>query len=683
MNGLPIKILSASAGAGKTYRLTEKLLDFIKAGTEPENILATTFTNKAASELVERVRTELFKEGLKDSAQRILDGYLGTVNSVCGRLLKEFAFECGLSPVQDILPEVEGQLIFERAIASVVEEYSPKIEPIAIRFGMKERNINGNSSGSTNQYHSNAEDWRDSVKSIISHARQNNIDPIDLKQSAKQSWETLKKILDKPEPTDQWASLDNDLTTAINSAYIEIKDNDDSYKGTKDVLDMLEVYVRTDVHASSLSWHDWAKLSKTKPCKASQGIYQEVIDAAQYHSKHPRLHNDLETCISLIFECAGEAMRAFADFKKKHGLIDFVDQEKLTLDLLKKESIQKCLKQKLDLVLVDEFQDTSPIQLALFLELAGLAKRSIWVGDQKQCIYAFRGTDPILMDNVIEQLTGSTSLEILSHSWRSRRSLLTFTNNLFSKTFEPLKIPSNRVVLDHKIDDLPSQGPPLHLWRLSKKNQKEEVQSLASGIISLFQHINDYPVVDKVSKKARALRPCDIAILCRTNECRDRVAVALETCGIRVTIPRKGLLATPECVLGFAALRYLVDKNDTVALAEILHYSESPSVTPDWFKDWLALEDPRSRLSGPIIKELDELRSKLIHFTPTEALEAALNSVGIHEAALKWGDGTHRLANIEMLRGLALHYEDQCLINRSAGTPAGLVTFLLQNIQGG
>ncbi len=126
MNGLPIKIISASAGSGKTFKLAENLLDSVKKGTNPEDILATTFTIKAASELIERVRTELFKDCRADSAQRILDGYLGTVNSVCGRLLKEFAFECGLSPVQDVLPEVDGQFIFERAIATVVEKYSSK-----------------------------------------------------------------------------------------------------------------------------------------------------------------------------------------------------------------------------------------------------------------------------------------------------------------------------------------------------------------------------------------------------------------------------------------------------------------------------------------------------------------------------------------------------------------------------
>ena len=120
MKQLPIEIISASAGSGKTFSLTSELIEALKNGIRPEGILATTFTNKAATELIERVRLRLFESGDWESAQRIFDSYLGTVNSVCGRLLKEFAFEAGLSPTLDVLPEGDDQFIYERAIAPVV-----------------------------------------------------------------------------------------------------------------------------------------------------------------------------------------------------------------------------------------------------------------------------------------------------------------------------------------------------------------------------------------------------------------------------------------------------------------------------------------------------------------------------------------------------------------------------------
>ncbi|MFX6035901.1 UvrD-helicase domain-containing protein, partial [Acinetobacter baumannii] len=84
--------------------------------------------------------------------------------------------------------------------------------------------------------------------------------------------------------------------------------------------------------------------------------------------------------------------------KRTLGAVDFSDQEVLLLSVLRDtEEVRAALAGELDLVMVDEFQDTSPLQLALFVELAKLAKRSVWVGDPKQAIYGFRGTDARLI----------------------------------------------------------------------------------------------------------------------------------------------------------------------------------------------------------------------------------------------------------------------------------------------
>lgn len=683
MNGSPIKIISASAGSGKTYRLTQELLNSINSGVAPEKILATTFTNKAAAELIEKVRGKLFENGRPEEAQRILDGYLGTVNSVCGRLLKEFAFQCGLSPVQDVLPETEVGFIFNKAISTVVEKYSSEIEPIARRFGMKERDPNEESFISNAGYGFGGEDWRESIRTIIDLARNNNISADDLKKNAPKSLCSLKNIVGDPRKNLSSSLLDTELTKAIHQAYQAIKNNGDSTKGTNGVLKKLESYIRTGAKAEFFSWHDWEELSsKLSPCKASQADYEPVRQAAQKYLVHPRFHEDIETFINVIFNCANEAIEGFQEFKKNNGLVDFVDQEARTLEFLQNPENQKLVSEKFELLLVDEFQDTSPIQLALFLKFASLATKSIWVGDQKQSIYGFRGTDPALMDRAIDHLTGTNPVDILSDSWRSRESLLAFSNALFQEAFASLNISFDRVALNHKIDDLPDQEIPLHVWRLAKTNQDTEAQSLASGVKDLTQSLANFKVKDKHTKQERNLSLSDIAILCRTTEGKKRVAKALEEAGVRVTMPRDGLLSTPESLLGFAALRYLVDKNDTLALAELLHFTENPSGTPKWFTDWLALNQPSTGPKSDIRARLDALRPDLINWSPSEAMQVALNSIGIYEAALRWGDGVHRLSNVEKLRGLALQYESQSLVNRIPATPAGLVTFLYQKVLG-
>src|SRR3546814_8981531 len=97
--------------------------------------------------------------------------------------------------------------------------------------------------------------------------------------------------------------------------------------------------------------------------------------------KHPRLHVDLRDYVGLIFESAAATLRSYAERKRELGVLDFTDQESLLLRALDNPAISATLADELDLLLVDEFQDTSPIQLALFMKLTALAAETFWVGD--------------------------------------------------------------------------------------------------------------------------------------------------------------------------------------------------------------------------------------------------------------------------------------------------------------
>ena len=116
--------------------------------------------------------------------------------------------------------------------------------------------------------------------------------------------------------------------------------------------------------------------------------------------------------------------------------------------LLEKPQVQNVLKEELDLLMVDEFQDTSPIQLEIFLKLSQFAKYSIWVGDPKQSIYGFRGADPSLMMEIIKQTGGVKKEDIQTFSWRSRAGIVNATNAIFCKAFDNL--PKKQVALEPK-----------------------------------------------------------------------------------------------------------------------------------------------------------------------------------------------------------------------------------------
>ena len=127
--------------------------------------------------------------------------------------------------------------------------------------------------------------------------------------------------------------------------------------------------------------------------------------------------------------------------------------------------MRETLQEELQLLMVDEFQDTSPIQLALFLKLSQLAEQVIWVGDIKQSIYGFRGSDPMLMSAVVNRVTEEGNApEILEKSWRSRPELVAYANNLFVPAFAD-SLTAEQVALNPKRDPLPHQ-PAVELWRL-------------------------------------------------------------------------------------------------------------------------------------------------------------------------------------------------------------------------
>ena len=115
-----IKIISAGAGSGKTYRLTQEMVRLMREGVRAGGIIATTFTKKAAAELQERVRVKLLSEGLTEQAEDLTNALVGTVHSLGVKLLQRFAYEAGISPEVAIIAEEDQQILFNQSLATVL-----------------------------------------------------------------------------------------------------------------------------------------------------------------------------------------------------------------------------------------------------------------------------------------------------------------------------------------------------------------------------------------------------------------------------------------------------------------------------------------------------------------------------------------------------------------------------------
>jgi len=665
----PIEIVSASAGTGKTFRISEIITSEIMAGTaRPERLLATTFTIKAAGELISRIRIALLEKGLVEKAAGLDAAAIGTVDSICGQLVSDHAFELGLSPDLGTLDEYDAaRIVGEVIAASTSPAEAEELEDVAARMP--------------------AFEWMDVVERLITAARANCIEEASFAALAAASLQDCLGFIGVSAqatpaapvvPPVDGKAMERDLDVALARFIQETSGNGDTTGVTAKARARAEESRQRLKGGSGLPWKDWTALANLEPGVKSRGAAGQVQSAASGFMAHPRLKKDIEVAIGHSFAIAARAMDAYAQRKHRAGLMDFVDLERYAQKLLDDPIRRAEIGAGFDLLLVDEFQDTSPLQLSIFLSLAEVVRRSVWVGDQKQAIFGFRGTDPALMDAVIEAILGVEEPETLSTSYRSREPLVAITSSLFAPPFAERGLPKSRVLIDAKAKENPGDlCPPFERWNLKSTNKEGDPRAIAAGVAQLLDAAPLIRVRGKDEK--RALAAGDIAVLARTN--RDCAAIAneLEAQGIAASIPRSGLLDTDLGGLALAGLRLWADRMDSLAAAEIARLTDQSGDAELWLAE--ALRQPAEgseRFLAP-----DSPAAVLIATSaakpgagPLEAFDLISAVLELPRRARAWGRALERAADLEAFRAAVRRYVARCEEAGSGSTVAGLVSWL-------
>ncbi|MBP9735502.1 MAG: UvrD-helicase domain-containing protein [Rhodoferax sp.] len=664
---MSLTFISAGAGSGKTFTLTQTLSQLLKDGNvRPAGVLATTFTKKAATELRERVRQHLLQQGDIGMANAMGQASIGTVNSVCGALLERFAFEAGMPTRQQVIEDGQATVLVREAIhAAQTGQQVATLSRLANLLGI--------------------EDWTQDLKTLVSQARGNNIAAAQLQGFAQYNADELLAQFSAPLRT----TLTEDLYQAIQLALPQLKNavlaDAKPKKNTANFIEKLEKFAR-QLKNNPPPWSEWVALSKDAPEKALLPLAEPVLDLARACDGHPQLHADIRQYLTLMFELCEGALEHYRVRKLALGVVDFTDQEHLLLQLLDHPEVAAVLQDELDLLLVDEFQDTSPIQLALFLKLSKLARNTYWVGDIKQAIYGFRGSDTALMQSILQALPSmGGSKQVLSSSWRSRPALVHLVNTIFTKTFAA-ELASEEIALQPQRKEVLAE-PALAHWTVSGKNATEKSNAIAQGVRRLLASGMQIP--DKDTQLARELQARDIAILCYSHSRITEYAAGLHQAGVAVATSRPGLLATPEATLALACLRRLNDSADTVATAEIISLADGAE-PEEWLADrltYLAQQGASKTLwretgdqAHPLVSLMASLRKELPLLSPLEALQRVISAGQLSQRVLAWRQdanvGRQRLANLETLLEMAAQYEDNCSSTRQAATISGLLLWL-------
>ncbi len=679
---MKLKIISAGAGSGKTYRLTQEMVSLLSEGVRASGIIATTFTTKAAAELQERVRVKLLEEGLTDAANELTNALIGTVHGLGVKLLKRFAFEAGVSPEVVIIADEDQQILFNKSLATILTlERIQKMEHYSNRLGLNKKEVY---------------DWRKEVKMLTDAARSNDFSFEVLEQSKIKSFESLEQFLPPVSdlPTAEWnlrlGNLLRETIEELSNSEDKTKVTASGVKNLRNALNILEV-------KGSLDWYEWVKLSKLKVGAKSRNATEGIISFAAEHDAHPEFRQDIQQFIYGVFDIAIAALQEYDQYKKQRGLIDYIDMEIHVKRLLDNPAVLEVLESELDLLMVDEFQDTSPIQLEIFYKLSKIANYSVWVGDPKQSIYGFRGADPQLMQAIIEQTGGIQPEDIQEYSWRSREDIVHLTNAIFTKSFSDL--PAEQVALkpmrtkaenpinkNFKAEPIEMDDAIMH-WHFQYDGEGRMPgrpwmeNSMAMAIKRLLSR--ERLVFPKDEGVYRKVRPGDIAVLCRSNKECQEVAEALHRTGLKAAISRVGLLSTAEAKLILACLKFILNKNDSLSIAEILLLASDRSIE-DIIEDRLTflekqeIEKYRTRWADDdtVIQQLNELRKRVQELSSAEILNLLLEQLDLRRIIMRWGKANQRMDNIDVIRQFALQYEEACNRLHTAASLGGFLLWL-------
>jgi len=676
-----IEFINAGAGSGKTSTLTWLLTEYLDeehGGYKPSQVILTTFTELAAAEFREKARGELLKKGWVNQASQLETASIGTVHSVVFSFVKKFWYLLGRGAMQNVLSEGDRQFFIDQSLASLAKEE----DVLFFEKVLREFNFSRKKGGGSFE---NPDFWKEDLNNIIEKMVNYEIDELDL------SFKKSKDLIDEIFTED--VDVDKTVIRDVFEKYAEIAESQDRRKHAEKGLKL-----------QSIGYSSLVELYQIEPTENEKLQIQELDDVLTDvgNALSSRKYGDLlKKYIERIFELAKEWKKEFEAYKAKNRLIDYNDMEKLFLDLLDKEEVQQEIKSRFKLVFVDEFQDSSPIQVKIFDKLSDLVEKSIWVGDPKQAIYGFRGSDTMLINAVtgmFNQERNSQGLvkgQSLNKSYRSRKDLVELSNAFFERAFS--KTDKDDIILDANRNDDKEFGeqPPSSAfhWHLDGKNITEKNQRLAQKVVELLK--GGMQVVDRDQYKPRGIQPEDVAILCKTNRHVNSIANVLQEYGVKTTGQKadESFMETAEVKLFLAILNFLQNTSNKHAKAEILHLTN-----PDEYsvENIIAsrMNDIRAKLENsdgkdtdgeagkrtgwkddhPVIEKIRKLSEQLKTLPVPDLVERIMIELDLKSITASWGNHEKRQKNLDALVQHALDYDQQCL---QMGLGASLNNFIV------
>ena len=619
--------VTAGAGSGKTSVLVERYLWCLQNnGYQVRRIAAITFTEKAAGEMLGRIRQRVIEyvqselgdpQRWEDVLEKLPLANISTIHSFCQRLLREFPIEAGVDPNFEVFDEAVKQICLTRLIDDVIRQRAAAYDvQMAILAEPWTPSTLRNVLLQLMAFRDASLPW---AKRILQETFPNYLHQLqtlltDLQRrgirqlAADPHWQETMTLIRSLIP-----SGDNSKLT---SRCLNLLEYDEQFRTQTSHVEQLMTLrmLRNECRmvAASKKWQaDGRNVQLAEALNQLKGLYDQRLPSFEVRA-------DLEKSGFVIQQALAELLLAvyeeYQQEKIARRVLDFDDLQERTLGLLDQPAVHALLAHRYDYLMVDEFQDTNQLQWNLIRKLGttaeGLAPNKFCiVGDEKQSIYMFRGAEVAVFRDVRQELqqanrthqvltvapripafgempavqeTQQTGELILAENFRSLPPLIFFFNTFFARIFLPSIDPERPYEIPHQ-ELIARRKLPSHVINHVAIPTKPVETGSVGNVEFLFVHRQegssaeqaplDEPelVALRIQELAQTVPYADIAILLRTRTRLKEFENALRRYAIPFVVAGGiGFYQQQEIYDLANLLRVLVDYRQDIALAGVL-----------------------------------------------------------------------------------------------------------------
>ncbi len=649
--------LEAGAGTGKTSVLVSRVVEMARHGLSLKRIVAITFTEKAASELRERIRRELARAGLAEAVREVEAAQISTVHAFAAMLLRECALDARLDPNFRVLDQLQTDLRFRQSWRAWL--------------------------------------WSDagaSAQTAIQRALSLGLELQDLQAAAEHM--TRNRDLDPVPASEEPTNLDDELERAEQEAEKIVAACRRHSPSNSSAAERILAHLRRCRETEPNELGPRLAALDVRGAPAAHNPDRAAIRERWFALRDWRdglLSRIRDNTLAELTAALRELVIEDAAQRRQQGVLSYDDLLLEARDLLVQHpGARRALRKRFDSILVDEFQDTDPLQAEIVLLLTAREDTANWreaepgpgrlvlVGDPKQSVYRFRRADIDTYEEVrelfrraSETAPGTAAIERLRVNFRARPNLADWQNRSLSAVLSsdpayPRAQASFQPIEPHRQD---SGGGVVSIVSRSEyprvdAARKDEGELTARLIAHLIEGRSE---LGRISSDDAARPPAlrEIAILIRTRTGISHYTDALNNAGIPYHFDSgQGFYQRPEIRAAAHLLQALDDPTDEVAALAVLKSPLVAASDQELFE--FVHADQRSRaalLLDPVtipsaydgrlrdrIEELAHLRISVRDLPLPQIVEHVIRRSGLLEAQMLSGaDSAERQANLRML----------------------------------